>query len=221
MSSHNSPGIISKPLLALGVGLLLQFSSNAACAARQQETRSSQSQQQSAQQEAAQPPETAPAQTSATPAQQPAPKHKKVWTNDDVVSLRSPADNYVIEKEAREAAVAKAAVREEAIAKLVKKEDLAIELPSTMEKTQELIDTKQSQISDLQDGMDLLNKDLPGAAPDRKPGMEKQIEILKADIEKANLEIKLLKDHLKDLANNKPSEPSPAPPTPPSPQNPL
>ncbi|MGB8474663.1 MAG: hypothetical protein WCE61_11325 [Candidatus Acidiferrum sp.] len=117
--------------------------------------------------------------------------------------------------------MAKAAVREEAIAKLVKKEDLAIELPSTMEKTQELIDTKQSQISDLQDGMDLLNKDLPGAAPDRKPGMEKQIEILKADIEKANLEIKLLKDHLKDLANNKPSEPSPAPPTPPSPQNPL
>ena len=172
------------------------------------------------QQQTNQPQQSAQTQSPPTPSQT-ATKQRKIWTNDEVVSLRSPADTYLLEKEAQEAAATHAAAREKAISKELKQAGLTLKLPPTKEKSQELIETKQGQIHDLQDGINRLNKDLPGAAPDQKPGMQKQIEILQNDIEKEELEIKALQDHIQDLSGGKPSDLSAAPPVlhaPPNPQ---
>ena len=80
-----------------------------------------------------------------------------------------------------------------------------------------MIKAKQDQIRDLQDGMDRLNKDLPDAPPDRKPEMQKEIETFKGYLQKAQLELSILQDHLQDLAKTQPSETPSAPPAPSSP----
>jgi hypothetical protein len=205
------PGI--SPLI-LGAAFLLQFSSSAASAIRQQE-------QQSSQQRAAQPQQNAQPELKAQATPQPEGKQKKVWTNDDIIALRTPADIYLFEKEAKEAAEAEAAAKREADARQIKEGGLTLELPSTAEETQRLINTRQDQIKDFQDAIDRLKKDLPDALPDKKPETEKQIELLNGYLQKAQLELKALQDHLQDLAKTKTSEPTSTLSTSPSPQNPI
>jgi hypothetical protein len=162
-----------------------------------------------------------PSSPQVSPPAPPRSKQHKVWTNDDVVSLRSPADTYLAEREAQEAADAEAAARKAAPAKQIKEADLTPSLPSTSEETQRLIRAKQDQIGDLQDGMDRLNKDLPDAPPNRKPEMQQQIETFKDYLKKAQLELKVLQDRLQNLAKtplretpSAPPAPSPPPPRP-------
>jgi DNA repair exonuclease SbcCD ATPase subunit len=138
-----------------------------------------------------------------------------------VVSLRSPADTYLAERERQAAADAEAEARKPVLAKQIKEAGLTLSLPSTSEETQRLIRAKQDQIRDAQDGMDRLNKDLPDAPPNREPEMQQQIETFKDYLQKAQLELKVLQDHLQNLAKTPPSEtpstppaPSPPPPTP-------
>jgi transcriptional regulator of NAD metabolism len=156
--------------------------------------------------------------------EQPAPRKRKVWTNDDMASLRSPADTYLAEKESQEAASAEAAAKKEALAKQIKEAGLTLNLPATSEETRRLIQAKQNQIRDLQDGTDRLIKDLLDAPPERKLEIQKEIETFKGYLEKAGLELKVLLDHLQSLAKTAPNE-SPssfAPPaTPPSQENPF
>jgi hypothetical protein len=199
---------------ALAGALLLISMKGHAFGAQVQEQQQSQSQQPPP---ATPPQNSQPASAQAQPPAQPASKQHKVWTNDDVVSLRSPADAYLAEKEAQEAADAEAAGRKAALAKQIKEDGLALKLPSTPEETRRLIRAKQDQISDLQDGMDRSNKDLPDAPPDRKPEMQKQIETFKGYLQKAEVELSILQDHLQDLAKTLPSETPSAPSAPSSP----
>jgi hypothetical protein len=223
----NSSSLVrnSGPAFFALAGALLLISMNGhAFAAQVQE----QQQQSESQQPPPPPPPQNPLPSSqqVPPPAQPASKQHKVWSNDDVVSLRSPADTYLAEKEVREAADADAAARKAALAKQIKEAGLALKLPSTSEETERLIRAKQDQIGDLQDGMDRLRKDLPDAPPDRKPEMEKQIETFTGYLQKAEVELSILRDHLQDLAktppNEKPSAPSApsSPPPPPSTRNP-
>jgi hypothetical protein len=207
--------------LALVAALLLQLSSSSASAEQQQEHPSSQQQQQSSQQQATPPQQNSQPQSDSRSTQQSETKQKKVWTNDDLIALRTPADIYLLEKEAAEAAAAEEAAKKEADAKQIKEGGLTLELPSTAEETQRLINTRQDQIKDMEDGIDRLNKDLPEALPDKKPETEKQIELLNGYLQKAQLELKALQDHLQDLAKTKPSEPASTLPSSPSPLNPL
>lgn len=148
-------------------------------------------------------------------------KTGKVWTNDDVVSLRTPADIYILEKEAQEEAAAKAAA-EKAAAQEVAQADAAkpgetnVTLPATVEETQKLIKDKQDQISDEQNNLDRMTKELPDAPDDQKPAMQKEIDRMTADLPKAQNDLKQLTDHLEKL-NNAQAQQAPPAPTPPNP----
>jgi hypothetical protein len=184
-----------------------------AFAAHVQEPQRSQSQQSPP----APPPQNAqPSSPEIAPPEQPVSKKHKVWTNDDVVSLRSPADTYLAEREEQEAADAEAAAKKEALAKQIKEAGLTLNLPSTSEETQRLIRGKQDQIRDFQDAMDRLSKDLPDASPERKPEIRKEIETFKGYVQKAQLELKVLQDHLQNLPKTAPSESPSAPSSPPA-----
>ena len=218
MNSSTLVKISGLAFLALASALILSSMKCDAFAAQAQERQQSQSQQASP---PPPPPQNSqPSSQQMSPAEQPASKQRKVWTNDDLIALRSPMDIYLMQKEAQEAADAEAAAEKAAIAEQIKEAGPAMTLPSTAEETQRLIETKQDQIKDFQDGMDRLNKDLPDAPPDRKPEIQKQIETLKGYLQKAQLEVSILRDHLQDLAKTLPSETPPAPPAPSSPSPP-
>lgn len=191
--------------------LLAVFVLSQSAYAGQQEQQPSQAQQQDSRPQ--QDPQTSP--ESSHPSD---PKPRKVWSNDDVVSLRSPADNYQVEKEAQQAADAKAAARKADLAKRVKQAGLTLELPPTSEETQRLIKDREGRIKDWQERVQRLSQDLVGAPADLKASAQKQIEAFTADSQKAQLEVEVLQDHLQELAKATPkhNEAPPAPPTPPS-----
>jgi hypothetical protein len=181
--------------------------------AGQQEQQSSQSAQQ---QQDSQPPPQPPDPS--------APKPKKVWTNDEVIQLRSPADAYVADKEAREAADAKAAAQEAALMKQIKAAELTMKLPSTPEETQRLIASNEERIRGLRDELDQLNNSPNDASEVQKAAMHRQIDQLTANLEKKQFELKVLQDYLKGFTKTPTSEPPSGlpvpPPVAPSPENP-
>jgi hypothetical protein len=199
--------------VVFGAAVLIVAASDSANAGRSQEQQTSQSQQQTSQPQ--QNPQPAP-----QPQDPSAPKPKKVWSNDDVVALRTPADTYLIEKEAQEAADAEAAAKKAASVKQSKDSGLTLELPSTPDETQRLIKAKEEQLTDLQGELDRWNRALPEMPEDQRPETQKQIEIVKAGLQKAHLELRVLQDHFQKLAPPTAGEPPSAPPTPPSAQNP-
>lgn len=145
-------------------------------------------------------------------------KTGKVWTNEELVSLRTPADIYLMEKEAQEEAAAKAAAEEAAAqeADAAKPAGTTVPLPATVEETQKLIKDKQEQISDEQSNLDRMTKELPDAPEDQKPAMQKEIDRMTTDLPKAQNDLKLLTDHLEKLNIAQPPRTPPAP-TPPNP----
>jgi hypothetical protein len=209
--------------LIVGVAVFSAALSQPAYAGRPQEQQSSQSQQQSQP-----PPSPAPA-PSAQPASGPAQqigalpvKRRKVWTNDDVEVLRTPADIYRVEKEAQEAADAEAAAKKAELAKQVKEAGLTMKLPATPGETLRLIKDKEEQIKDLQDVMDRLSHDLQDAPADQKVKIEEQIQVFTGDSQKAQLELKVLQEHLQNLPkpDEPPAPPPAAPPAPSAPEKP-
>ena len=203
--------IIRNHALAGVALLLLAGLAQSTHAKQQQEQQSSQSQQQASQ----------PQQDPAVPPKaeaEPGPKPKKVWTNDDVVSLRSPADVFLAEKEEQEAAKAKASAKKADLAKQVKESGLTLELPPTAEETQRLIKVREDQAGDLQKRLDQLNHDLSDGEELQRAITQQHIETVTNDLRKLQLEIKVLQAHLDGLPKAAPAEPSPAPP--PSPEKP-
>lgn len=69
--------------------------------------------------------------------QKPASTTRMVWTEDEIVSLRSPADNYIAEKEAREAAEALAKGR--TVAAEVCPSSVKLKGPKTLEEAERAI----------------------------------------------------------------------------------
>lgn len=157
-------------------------------------------------------------QSSTPPAEQPpaAPKdatpakQKKVWTNDDVVGLRSPADNYRFAKEAQEAADAAEAAKKAAFEKQVKEAGLSMKLPSTAEETQEKIRAKQSEFADLQEGQQRLKDEVARATVEDAPAKRRQLETINVNLRQAQLALEVLEQHLQSLAKAAPGETPPA-----------
>jgi hypothetical protein len=206
---------VGAALFCAGLAQLLYARSPQEQQSSQGQQQSSQQQQQSSEQNPQQPPQ------SSDPS---APKPKKVWTNDEVITLRSPADTYLAEKEAQAAADAKEAAKKAELAKQIKEAALSMTLPTTPEETERLIRVKENRIRGFQDWLDRLKSDLPDAPAERKAAMQEQIEQSTSDLQRAQLELKVLKVHLETLPKTPPSEPPssvPAPPpAPPSPDNP-
>lgn len=147
-------------------------------------------------------------------------KAAKIWTNEDVISLRTPADIYLLEKEAQEAAAAEAAAKE-AAAKEANQEAAAksaeggIGLPATLEETQKLIKGKEDQITDEQSGLERMTKELPDTPEDQKAALQKEIDRVTADLPKVQNELKQLQGHLEKLNKaqlEQAAPPSAAPP---------
>jgi hypothetical protein len=128
--------------------------------------------------------------------QLPLTKTKRVWTNDDLESSRSPVDQYLVDKEAREAAdaaeaAAHAIASEQAMA--------GLKMPATVEETQRAIDDAQQDINDQNDALDRLNKELESAPAEQKAGIQRELDRHTTGVQTSQQELKALQDHLKQL----------------------
>ena len=214
---------VSKPfqkpratLLALGVAFLFPQMKCAAWPLLQQEEQQSQSQQQTPP-----PPSAAPA-PSPQPAPDPAPaigalpvKRRKVWMNDDVVELRTPADNYQAEKEATEASAKQAALQ--AAAKSGKQLARDTKLPATEEETEKKLKETQMYIQVENDALDKLNKELPNTPTDQQAQKLEDIDRVNRLLETSQRDLKALQEHLQTFHEKPQTETPPAAPQPPPP----
>ncbi len=211
--NHNKPfRKLSASVLALAAALLLAQLKCDASPARQQ-------QQSSAPASSTPPPSTKPASEPALPIGELPVKRRKVWTNDDVVTLRTPADNYEIEKEAEEAADAAAAKKEAAIRVALKSEKqppLDIKLPANAEETKQMIKNTQSDVHEETVVLQKLHQELLVAPASEQPQKQKDIDGLNALIDKSQRDLKALQDHLQSFPTKPQAENPPTPPQPPS-----
>jgi hypothetical protein len=209
------PGI---PALGLSLVFLL-FAGRCDAVTRLNEQQQSQPQQQ---QQNPPPPDsvnsTAPqAKDAADPSTGPLPiKRRKVWSNDDVVGLRTPADNYQVEKEEKQAAEAAAAAKEaatRAAAKSDKQLPLNIKLPDTVEETRKMIKDTEDDIVEGTLILDKMRKELESAPEEQQPDKQRQIDRLSANLEVSRRNLRALQDHLQVLSP-KPEAGNPPPPPP-------
>jgi len=212
LMSSTKLGII---LPALGVLLFLTQSSCAAFAGERLEQ-----QQERAQQPA--PPAPAPAQTSqpGTPqtsqADQSTVKQRKIWTNEDLVLLRTPADIYVLEKEEREAAAAEAAAKLAAEPESPKGAPAEFKLPATIEETQLLIKNREQEITDAHAKIAKINIEIGSASDEQREAKQTEMNIAAAELEVARNELKALQERLLQLQKPPVGETQDTPPPPPS-----
>ena len=217
MNLHNPSYTLGVSFLVLIPTLLsLQLKCDASPVQRQ-EQQQSQSQQP--------PPPPTPAQNSQPESQQtqapdqPAAKQKKVWTEEDVILLRTPADNYQVEKEAKVAAEAEAAAKEvarKAAARPEKETLLDIKLPATPEETEKMLKSAQDDIQEESVVLDKLQKEWLDAPAEQKAEKQKEIDRLTASLETLRRDVKALQDHLQTFPVKPQGENPPAAPQPPA-----
>ncbi len=205
--------------LVLGVGLLSSQWDCDAFAATQQEQQQSQSQQPPPPPSPTPPPSSQPAVSDPKPPVGELPvKRRKVWTNDEVVVLRTPADSYQVDKEAKQAADAEAAAKEAAY-KAVKKSEkeplLDIKLPATPEETQKMLKSTQDDIQEETIILNKLLKELLDAPPEEQAEKQKEINRITASLETLRRNVKALQDHLQSFSEKPQVENPPVAPQPP------
>jgi hypothetical protein len=121
---------------------------------------------------------------------------KKVLTNDDLVSSRSPIDQYLLDKEASEAAAAAQAAADA----LASEQALAgIKMPATVEETRRAIRDAHQDINDEKDAIDRLNKEFETAPDVQKAGIQREIDRHTAGVQTSEQELRALQDHLRQL----------------------
>lgn len=107
-------------------------------------------------------------------------KSAKVWTDDDVSSLRSPADAYVAEKNAEDAAATKqAAAAKQVAAKPAQPHDAAppaLSNPKTTEDADKMIAWEDRDIAAQQQFAQELQKQLDAAPPDQQEHLQKALQ---------------------------------------------
>jgi len=163
----------------------------------------------------AQDPETPPLSPAAAQESQPQPpppiltedlqlpltKTKRVWTNDDLQSSRSPIDQYLLDKESREAVDAAQAAAD-AIAS--ERAAAGIKMPATVEETQRTINDTTQDINDHKDALDRLNKEFDSAPAEQKAGIQRERDRHTTGVQTSQQELKALQDHLKQLNSKSP-----------------
>ncbi|HVS89940.1 MAG TPA: hypothetical protein VHF01_17185 [Candidatus Acidoferrum sp.] len=135
--------------------------------------------------------------------QPPPAKVKKVWTNDELESSRTPMDQYLADKEAREAASAAQAAADAIPSQQL---PLGIKMPVTVEETRQAVDDSLQDINDQKDAIDRLNKELESAPDEQKAGIQREIDRHTTGVQTSQQEMKALQDHLKQLNSKSPSE---------------
>ena len=150
------------------------------------------------------------------------PKAKRVWTNDDVTTLRQPADVY--EEEKRKKAEEEAAKSKEkaaaggAAADAAKQKPESPEedfLPKTVEDAEKLVAAKQYEIGQQYEAIDLVKKELAEATTDAsRAAFQKRIDQLTATLEESVAEMKAVDGRLLELKAKPPASPKPPAPKP-------
>jgi chromosome segregation ATPase len=125
-----------------------------------------------------------------------------VWTNDNIVSLRTPADLYQLEKEAREAAEALAQQR--AIAERTSQPPLGVKLPATLEETEQAIKDSQDDIQDQKETIARLRKELDESPEEQRAEKTKEIDRRTAVLEASEKELKAFEDRRNELVKAAP-----------------
>jgi hypothetical protein len=199
---------------SLAASMLLFNSRCDAFAPQQAEQQQSQSQQQSTPPPAQQkPPSTAA--PSASP--QTNAKGHRVWTNEDLVALRTPADIYLLEKEALEAAEAAAAAAKEAAdreaATSGQEQAPGIKLPQTQEETEKMLKDTQANMQEESLALESLKNELPNTPTEQQAEKQKEIDRVTASLEKLKRDAQALEDHLKTFGEKPSTENPPAPPS--------
>lgn len=148
------------------------------------------------------------------------PKVKKVWTNDEVTTLRKPSDEY--EEAKRKQAEEEAKAKQKEVADKTapqsadekqknKPEDF---LPKTVEDAEKMIAAKQYEISQQYEAIDLVKQEMANAKSDAsRAAFQKRIDQLTATLEESVAEMKAVDARLKELKAK-----APAPAKPPTPQ---
>jgi chromosome segregation ATPase len=117
-------------------------------------------------------------------------------SNDELEFSRSPIDQYLLDKEAREAANAAQAAAD-AIAS--EKAMAGLKMPATAEETRRAIDDAQQDIDDQNDALSRLNKELDSAPAEQKAGIQREIDRHTTGVQTSQQDLKALQDHLKQL----------------------
>ena len=139
------------------------------------------------------------------------PKAKKVWTNDDVTTLRRPSDDYeeAKRKQAEEAAKAaqakeKAAPGEAAVPKPMSREERI--LPKTLEEAEKRVAGKAYEIGQEQEYIERLRSELAEATTDAaRAAHQKRIDAALALLEESQAELKLIDTRLQEFRANPPA----------------
>jgi len=154
------------------------------------------------------------AQQAPPPKTEPAkPKAKRVWTNDDVTTLRQPSDVYEEEKrqQAEEAAKAKekAAAGGAAAQKPASREDKI--LPKTLEEAEKLVAGKLYEIEQENEYIERLRSEFAEATTDAaRAAHQKRLDAAIALLEESNAELKKIDGRLQELRSNPPAPGQPA-----------
>jgi hypothetical protein len=135
-----------------------------------------------------------PAST-ATP--KPAPKPHKVWTDDDVATLRSPADDYLAQKEAQ--AQAEDSAKLHRAADPGDKSSPQAKLPNSLEEVERAIKDSLEDIRDQKDTLARLSKELHEIPEEQRVERTKQIERRTAVLQESEKELKSLQAKRDDL----------------------
>ena len=151
-------------------------------------------------------------QKSATPAkyrkttkkQAPAPKTHKVWTEDDLATVRTPADSYA-EKEAAQAQAAAATAQQTDAAKQTSAEPAKpskvapLAHANSVDEADKKIAWEQRDIQGQQETIDRLQQELGQAPPERKEHLQQLIEQHKQILAETRKELAGLQGQKKQL----------------------
>jgi hypothetical protein len=147
------------------------------------------------------PPPSAPPTAEKPASGKPALEPHKIWTNDDIVSLRSPADEYLMQKEAQATAEALAKLHHAAISTPEPSQETKPQ-PNSVEEAERAITNSLADIQDQQATLDRLSKELDESPEDQKSPKKKEIERRSAVLQESQKELKALQDRREDLATH-------------------
>jgi hypothetical protein len=205
---------------SLAASMLLFNSRCDAFASQQAEQQQSQTQGQSQSQQKTPPqPSRQEPQSTAAPSASPQTNAKghRVWTNEDLVALRTPADIYLLEKEALEAAEAAAAAAKEAAdrdaAANGQEQAPGIKLPQTQEETEKMLKDAQANIQEESLALESLKNELPNTPAEQQAEKQKEIDRVSASLEQLKRDAQTIEDHLKTFGEKPSTENPPAPPS--------
>ena len=143
----------------------------------------------------------------------PKPKPKKVWTEDSIVEVRTPADNYLDSKAAQPSAPATskdgAAASNTAGTKGLGAPPIVLTIPKTAEETQKAIDQRKGMADNFHNLLSNAQERLQTETnPMVRATLTEKANLLLGDISSTNADIKTLERALEDYKNGKnPAQP--------------